>query len=243
MNKQQVAVLVLMEVVLVLVMALHPSYATFLLFGIMQLHLFAIRTAFYVKKNSFQGADWVRRAVYFVPYAVAFLLLMPETPVEEGPVWLFAIFAIVAGFALLFPRREEILPFYNRELMSLFPPLGFRKAALENFTYIMSAVMQELFYKAFVIAVLYPLFGPVIAVGAASFLFMAEHALHHNAKKHFRLKDYGTQLLMGVVTGVLYLYSGSVLVPILAHFTYNFSISASFIVRYFVTRPRPSALN
>lgn len=232
MNKFQWTIFVLVESILISLIILIPNRETIFLFIIMQLQILVVRKAKHIKMDAFNGADWLRRSVYFIFYLLPFYLYPIKSEINKDT-FIWSLFAILVGILILIPRIKEISPHYNKELSFLFPPLTFRTVCLEVYSYVASAIFQELFYKSFILLVLYSLIGPVYATLVSSFLFMADHALHFAAKKLFQPIDYISQFVLSAVGGVFFIYSGSVFIPIILHLTFNAPLAFANIVRYY----------
>ncbi|MBA1334424.1 MAG: hypothetical protein HPY66_2273 [Firmicutes bacterium] len=231
MSKQQWIVFTLMEFIIISLAIFFPSKGTIVLFLIVHLELLVIRKARKIHDKLFNGADWLRRTVYFIPYLLAFLLFTPDVPVTKHmPISL--LFAIIVSICFLIPLIKELRPFYNQELMTLFPTITLRSASLDAYSNIASAILQELFYKAFVILSLLPLIGVAPALLISAFLFVAEHILHFAAQQRFRPRDFFKQFMLSLSAGLLFVYSGSVLIPILIHLTYNIPIAYTSFARF-----------
>lgn len=235
MNKQQRIIFILAEVLLVSLVILRFSRETIVLFGIMQLIFLIIQKVYLIKNELFHEAKLLRRTIYFIPCFISFLILMPRFP-DGKNIKIFLVSAVIVGIIFLVPRIKEFKIFYNREFVTLLPPITLKTALIEAYSYLGSAITQELFYKSFIIAILYPLVGIIPAILISAFLFMAEHILHFATEDFFQAKDYLVQFLFSITTGFLYVYSGFVLVPILAHLTYNIPIMFSYFFRFSVSK-------
>lgn len=226
----------LVELLLVSILAVFNNFEIYLLFVIMQIDLLSLRKTHLIRDKWFNGADWLRRTTYFIPYALPFFFSLPKIGGGSSFSSLFILGSIVTGASFLALRYRELQNMYNRELLSFFPKVSLREASLEIYSGVGSALLQELFYKAFVISVLAPLIGAIPAVLLSAFLFVAEHIVHFWAANLFEWKDYIAQFILSAVAGFLYVYSGSIVVAMLTHLTYNLPTSFNYVYRYYINQ-------
>ncbi|MED3553884.1 CPBP family intramembrane glutamic endopeptidase [Cytobacillus praedii] len=235
MKKKQWVTLLFVEAFLISNIIIKATNEMCILFMFINFQLIINLTAWRIKDTIFSNADWLRRAVYFIPYITAILFFSPNSTFDTS-ISRFVVSMVVAvlfGLLLLIPRFGEIKPFFNKELAFFFPPISFSKACMETFSLFSSAIIQELFYKLFVIGLLISQFGIVLSLFISAFLFVADHLIHARAAM-FRPIDYLAQLILSICAGMLYVYSGSVLTAILLHLTYNLPLALSYLYRYWV---------
>lgn len=232
MSKIQWAFFGLIELLLISILAVFHNFEMYLLFVIVQIDFVSMRKTYLIKDNWFNGADWLRRTTYFIPYVLPFIFLSPKIGSDSSFSFLFILGAIVTGTSFLALRYRDLKNMYDRELLSLFPKVSLREASLAMYSSVGSALLQELFFKAFVIRVLAPLIGTIPAVLFSSFLFVVGHILHYQ----FEWKDYIAQFGLSAVAGFLYVYSGSIVVAMLTHLTYNLPISFNYVYRYCINQ-------
>jgi membrane protease YdiL (CAAX protease family) len=225
------------EFFLVVLLFFLPAKEGVTLLLVYNLQFVVIQKAFLIRNKWFNGADWLRRSVYFVPYLLVLLFFTPPV-LTNRHVFLLLLVGILVGGCFMIPRVKELRPYFNRELLSLFPPIKVRSFLLEAYSLVGSAFIQELFHKSFVIAVLFPVLGMIPALVISGLLFVGEHVLHTHAQNIFKPLDYLAQFLLSVCAGGLYLYSGSVWVAVSVHLTYNLLIAYSHFYRFWVTQPK-----
>lgn len=235
MSKVQKLTLILLELFILLLFILSPSKEMLLLVVLIQIIILTIRNGILIQDKWFNGADWLRRTIYFIPYFIGIIVSKPMQ-VKTSYLLEYSLIAIVVGGGFLIPRIKGLLQFFNSELLVLFPSITLRFAILQVYSHIGSAIFQELFYKAFIIVTLIPVVGKIPAVLLSALLFAVEHFLHSMASKFFNLKEYIYQFLLSTAAGFLYIYSGSILVPILVHLAYNTPIAISYVYRFMANR-------
>ncbi|MEK3902080.1 MULTISPECIES: CPBP family intramembrane glutamic endopeptidase [unclassified Paenibacillus] len=233
MNRTKWCAIGAVYILLTAILIIHPRQETLYLLIFTQTQLLINLNAYRIRDSAFKGANWVRRSVYFFSYLIAYSFFSSPS-LEKGNLIISFSLALLAGLIFLIPRFGEIKPFYNKDLTLFFPPLSLNAACLEVYSYLCSAVLQELYYKAFVIALLMPLTGAVAAVIISALLFVFDHLVHARSST-FKLPDYLAQFVMGLCSGLLYVYSGSVWVAVLVHFTFNAPLAFSYLYRYGVT--------
>ncbi|WP_141434297.1 CPBP family intramembrane glutamic endopeptidase [Bacillus sp. 03113] len=235
MTKKQWIALLFVEVLLISTIIIKATNETYILFIFIHFQLIINLTAWRIKDMLFTNADWLRRAVYFIPYITAVLFFSPSTSFDTslGSVVVSMVLAVLIGSLFLIPRFGEIKPFFNKELAFFFPPISFRKLCIETFSLLTSAIIQELFYKLFVIGLLIQIFRIELSIIISAFLFVADHLIHARSSM-FRPIDYLAQLMLSICAGILYVYSGSVLTAILLHLTFNLPLAISYFYRYWL---------
>ncbi|EST52166.1 hypothetical protein T458_24420 [Brevibacillus panacihumi W25] len=236
MSKYQWISLVIIEAMLIMFVISFKTTEMYYLLIFTNLNYFINRHAHLIKNNWFKGADWVRRSVYFLPYLLC-LLFLPTSHMNEirqdGGLYLISI---IIGICFIIPRLKELSPFYNKDFISLLPPVSFKTVTIELYTKIGSAVFQETYYKAFVLVLLYPFVGGTLGVFISSLLFMVEHFLHYWATKSFVIKDYLFQFLLSICGGIMYCVTGDIITAILVHLTYNLIVAFNYVYRFLIQR-------
>ena len=235
MRKYQWYFLWLMEGLLIFLLLYYPSWPMLLLFGSMQFNLLIIRKAYLINDEWFNGADWLRRTVYFLPYLLVFLIFVPKAPVAIVNVWLCLLLSVLIGIIFLLPRLKELSPFFNKDAILFFPPVSFREKAISTYSLLGSAFLQELYFKGFMLAILFPIVGVWMANLIVAFFFVAEHIVHYQVSQ-FRKTDFIAQFLLSLFAGGLYMISGSIWTAIIPHLVYNATIALTYHVRYWTHR-------
>jgi membrane protease YdiL (CAAX protease family) len=213
-----------------------PEY-NFLVFYISMQAIFLInKFAYLIKNELFVGAILIRRTLYFIPYIMVFFFLDIQYPKQntQGMFYL-TILAVFIAIPFLWVRKEELARFFDREFNLFIGGIKAKDMSLECYSLMCSAILQELFYKACIIALLLLKMNPFIAIIISSFLFVSEHVLHTRNKK-FEWKDYVVQFLLSSSAGILYVLGGNVLYPIITHMVYNGVIASTHIYRYIIGR-------
>lgn len=236
MKKKQWIALLFVETFLISTILIKTNNETLVLFIFINLQLIINLTAWRIKDTLFSSADWLRRGVYFIPYITAVLFFSPITSFGTSTrrIVISMVVAVLIGFLFLILRFGEIKPFFNKELAFFFPPITFRKSCMETFSLLTSAIVQELFYKLFVIGSLISIFGIILSIIISASLFVADHLIHARVAM-FRTIDFLAQLMLSIFAGILFVYSGSVLTAIILHLTFNLPLALSYIYRYWVT--------
>ncbi|MEK8199510.1 CPBP family intramembrane glutamic endopeptidase [Lysinibacillus sp. FSL M8-0134] len=233
MNKKQWLIFIAIMLFLTFTLFIQNSIYTLLLLIFMLLQYVVNLNAKRIKNNSFKNADWVRRTLYFIPYLSAVLFLLPNEKdiFPSINIVLSIVLSVIAGFFFIYLRKEEIKPFYNKELIIFFPPVTKKQKWIESYSLIFSAIFQELFYKLFVLTILIPIYGSILSILISAFLFVSDHIIHDKAQA-FRTIDHILQFSLSVLGGCLYILSGNVVTAVIIHLIYNLSISISYFYRY-----------
>lgn len=231
MVKHQWICFIFLELMLIILLSVNPEVDTVTLFLLFNLMVLILRKALLIKDNLFIGAIWLRRSIYFLPHILVFNYYL-ESNFEQKNVIIYCFIAIFVGILFIIIRIKEISPFFMKEFLNFLPPISSYKLKVEVFSLLVSAIMQELFYKGFVIVVLLPKIGVFWALIISSLLFVSEHILHHSSSKIFMKKDFILQFLLSLIAGMLFVLSGSLIVAVMVHFTYNLPIAITYFLRY-----------
>lgn len=234
MNKTQKINFILIQLLLCLLLFLKFCEETMLVFVGMQCTILIIRKGHLIKNNLFPGAVWFRRTVYFLPYILFYFLFGSSSRMELTHLVLWFVISILLGAALLLIRKRELTTIYNKEFIIHFSPLNRKEAILESYSCLGSAILQELFFKGFILNLLFNIINPIIAVIITGIFFTEEHILHYYAKNSYESKDYILQFLMSTLSGVIYLYSGSLSISLISHLIFNLSLVFNFWYRVWI---------
>ncbi|MNW56348.1 CAAX amino terminal protease self- immunity [compost metagenome] len=150
----------------------------------------------------------------------------------------YIMIALLLSLVLLSVRIKQLALYFNKDIISMLPIVSLRKAIIEIYSYIFSAVWQELFYKAVVIIMLSSFMNNYLSVVISALLFTTEHYLHRYSASQNQNIDYFFQFILSATSGYLYLESGSLIIPIAAHLFYNLPISLTFAYRYYIMKAR-----
>ncbi|NOW07501.1 CPBP family intramembrane metalloprotease [Clostridium beijerinckii] len=227
--------LIICEIILIAIFLLESSRVNFYMILNMQLVFIVIRKAKNIKDNFFYGAMWIRRTIYFIPYILPLIFFSPKV-LNESNLLLNIFISIIVGICLILFNINGIKNLYNKDIMLLFPPITFNDLSIELYSSIGSAILQEFFYRVFLISSIYHIVGGVLAILISAILFVAEHMMHSILNNSFTIKDYIGQFIMSTLSGILFIKSGAIIVPMLIHIIFNGAISISYILRFYWTK-------
>ncbi|WP_277506366.1 CPBP family intramembrane glutamic endopeptidase [Paenibacillus sp. PastF-1] len=200
----------------------------------MECTLLTVRTAHLIKDRLFPGAVWLRRTVYFLPYLLFYFVYHPDSALKTNHALVWIIVSLLLGTLLLLLRKRELTTIYNREFITYFSPMDCKNACLESYSSLGSAILQELFFKGFILSLLLPVINPLLAVVLTGFFFTEEHILHYRAKNSFEIKDYLLQFLMSIISGLIYWQSASLFIGSISHIVFNLSLVVNYWYRVWI---------
>jgi membrane protease YdiL (CAAX protease family) len=175
------------------------------------------RYGYYLCRKSAAGF-WLRRFVYLAP------LLVPLFLVDQRPSWRWHGTAVALALSVtlvaVILNMPAIRRMFNPTLAELIGPPGAWYVAAETLTKVGGAVLEELFFRWYVLAVVQPYLGwwslPVLGA-----MFVAHHGVHPRAAQLFSGVDYVGQFIAGAGYSGVAIMSGSLLAPVAGHLAYN----------------------
>lgn len=171
------------------------------------------------KRLGFQYRTWsgfyllaVGITIFALPL-VEWMLFNPET---------FQLPASMAGFEAWVHRSEASSQEIMLRVLGDLSPM----AVLGNILTIaiVPAVVEEMFFRGFLLGTLRRMVNPHVAVWLGALIF---------SLIHFQFYGIFSRMILGAMLGYFYLWSGSLWTSILAHFTHNF---ISFLIAFLAIR-------
>ena len=228
--------IIISEVALFTLLIIFRERNILYIFLLINFEIIIVNYAWIIRDDLFRGSVWVRHFIYFIPHFISLLLITNLGVVQVSLVYYFLAFCV--GISLQFFQFNELKLLFDTEIITLFDPINKKKLQLISFSSISSSILQEIFFKSFIISILIPYTGVTIALLVSSFFFVMEHLLHYNCKKN-SLKDYILQFFLSLISGVFYIISGSIIVAIIMHFSYNLPLLVNYIFRYRYMKYKP----
>ncbi|MEX3625418.1 lysostaphin resistance A-like protein [Viridibacillus arvi] len=159
----------------------------------------------------------IRRSFYVIPLFIPLLMYRDFT--FKSNVWLWCLLSLLIGFLFLLPKLKEWKLALHNDFIIMMVTRSKSHYLLMIFVLVGSAVGEEFFFRHFILTSLHE-FNPVFVVLLSGCLFV----LYHFGTKwggNFKKYDIIVQFLFGIISGILFVCSGSVLPCIIAHLVYN----------------------
>lgn len=179
-------------------------------------------------------AYFFRMTLYFLPFSIPFILfaqrdIMPDPLILNAPLILFCFVAVVVFLVWLCINWKSIRLSLSDEMIAEAPKESKFVFSLRAYTTIGAAVCEELFFRSFILSIDAPIY---LIMPVSVLCFMLSHYLLPWGNRAFSNKDHFYQIVFGVVSGFLFLASGSVVPSILLHLLLNTPTILMIVRRY-----------
>jgi len=169
--------------------------------------------------RGFAGAICLRRTLYLVPHLVPLALgWQPIPPSWASPAGVLVGATIGAVMVACEHRRYRLL--LSPQTAALLPPVGAGALAVETYSYLGSAVCQEIYYRGYLVSELSAALG-AWAVPVTAAAFTLQHFLNRWSAHLFDVVDYARQAALSLALGATFLATGWLGGCIAAHVVCN----------------------
>lgn len=176
--------------------------------------------------RGFKYAGTLRHIIYYLPMILP--LFFFSLPLDRVNNFEGIIFGVLIGVLLLLSNYKQNLEIILGESIKSKTPVDRGQIISEAFTAFIPPVCEELFYRYFLIGVLYHSIG-YYSIIISTLLFVYSHYINRWADVMFNAKSYIYHTITGVLFSMLYIYTGSILGCIIAHILFN---SMDLVVLY-----------
>ncbi len=179
----------------------------------------------------------IRRISYFIVYIVCIIWVYSRFEIygRKNSITLYLV-SILVALLLFIPDIKNFKLYMDKEFAKFLGPISKKDVRYEIFSSIVSAILQELFYKLCVYNIFSIYINRYIAAVFTALLFSLEHSQHWAADKEYTWKDYFRQFLMSFYGGIIYIVTGSVWYGVLVHCLYNVPFLITNIFRYYINK-------
>jgi hypothetical protein len=147
---------------------------------------------------------FLRRSFYAVPYLVVFIIYdVPKITISSNNI-VYIILATAISMVLISIQWKEFAWVFQKDLLQLFPCINGKQVGIEIYTLILAVIVQELYYKLFVLQVFCSLTSENVAILSTSILFVVDHIISAGAKKRFKYKDFILQFIMSLSSCIIF---------------------------------------
>ncbi|TQR32832.1 CPBP family intramembrane metalloprotease [Lysinibacillus sphaericus] len=161
---------------------------------------------------------FIRRSMYILPLMVPFLIIW-DFSFTILSIWWYLL-GFILGLLFIIPKISVWRLVLSNDYIQLTLSGNKFQHMMNIYTFIGGAISEELFFRYFVLNKQNSILILIINVLISSYLFM----LSHYATKwsnNFSQPDFVIQIVFGVFSSFLFLFSGSIIPSIIAHLTYN----------------------
>lgn len=170
--------------------------------------------------------DWIRRLAIYKPLALPMVYYgVPALSVRIN--FYFYAMALGAPAIALVLQIRDMRPYFNKQLALLLPPVSASELFWVEYTLGMSAILEEIFYRAYV-----PHTNLLYGLALSTGLFAVAHMLHRSTRKSLSATKQGMLIGLGATWYLTTVLSHSLLPAILGHLAYNSPKMAAFVIRY-----------
>lgn len=163
--------------------------------------------------------DWhIRHFIYYLPMVlpIFFFHLNPDKVNYIGG----ASLGILIGILLLLSNYKQNIEIIFGENIKSKVPINSKEITNEIYTAFIAPICEELFYRYFLIGILYPIIG-YYSIISSTLLFVYSHFINRWANVMFDVKSYIYHFVTGALFSILYIYTRSILGCMIAHIIFN----------------------
>ena len=198
---------------LVVLCALNPNTMTFAFLIFWILMIMILGNVRRLSSNN-KVAYFFRMTLYFLPYTLPFALFVRNDALFNinSILFLYCSFAIMLFLIWLRINWKFIKLSLSDEII-----VGISKESkytlyLRMYTTVGAAICEELFFRGFILSIDAPIY---FTLPVSVFFFMLSHYMLPWGEVSFTRRDHLYQITFGLVSGVLFLLSGSIIPSIL----------------------------
>lgn len=159
---------------------------------------------------------FVRMTLYFLPYCIPSMFLNNHSTNNKGLTWV--LLGIVIGIIGILINKKQIEIFLSEEFVAATKKQDSIRYVFIVYNLIGAAICEELYFRKFIITVFYEY--KQIAVLFSSIYFMLSHYILMWGDS-FKRNDFITQIIIGLISGMIYIVSNSIVTCIILHLIMN----------------------
>ncbi len=161
---------------------------------------------------------FIRMTLYFFPYGIPIIFLVNDNNQNYIKVSTCIIVSLIVGIISIFVKKEQIKIYLSEIYLALSKKQEKIRYILMVYNLIGAAIFEELYFRKFMITVLYE-YKYVAILFSAIYFLLSHYILIWGSD--FQKNDFITQFVIGLISAVLYYFSRSVIPSILLHFIIN----------------------
>lgn len=176
--------------------------------------------------KSLQYPIFLHTILYYFALFLPSLVINIDTRSSQNSLGM--IIGIIAGILLILSNYKHNRKYISAENYIIFSKISLSELIYHIFTNVCAVVGEELFYRYFLIGLLYKNIGMNV-VFLSSAVFVYSHFISRWANVNFNLRSYIYHGITGIAFGFIFFYTKSISGCIIAHLIFN---SPEFIVIY-----------
>lgn len=161
----------------------------------------------------------IRRSMYILPLLLPLIIEVKFPETNTSLIWISV--GLVVGILFILPKITTWRIVLSDDYVSLVTKKENRfYYFMGTYTLIGCAIAEELFFRYYIMNMFEGTEHILLGIFLSSFLFMV---LHYGTKwsSKFTKFDLSLQLIFGLVSASMYVFSGSIVPSLIAHITYN----------------------
>lgn len=159
----------------------------------------------------------IRRSLYVIPLFLPLAIF--KVDIIASRLFTDIFIGIIIGLIFLSPKVNEWKLLLNNEFIALSSKRHKISYFSETLMLLLGAIGEEIFFRAYIIGQINNGNG-LLAITTSTCLFF----LHHFGLKwgnEFTFYDYIIEISFGLVSSLIYLYTGSIIITVFMHIIYN----------------------
>lgn len=205
-------------VLLLFIEILYRADTVIIQLTIFYIFMISIVTFAPIIREKLQYPLFLHTIVFMIPYLVPFLFIHPEKAISNN--FYGIIFGIIIASVLLLTNYSYIRKQFSHSnyLLSFgIDKSEFYNTLISNST---SILLEELFFRYLMMGVLFQVFG-VYSVFISAVLFTHSHYINRWANVKFNLRSYIYHFIIGILIGILFYYTKSLIGCLVSHFIFD----------------------
>ncbi len=163
----------------------------------------------------------IRTAFFFIPYLLPVSFFSISLKWDIWKCILAVLFSMVIICIMYFGERKTLQIILDKEIMGLLPRISKESYYYRQVELLGSAIVEELFYRGYLLIELKKKHTIICAVVVVSIMFLVTHIFNLHAKERFDLSSYFQILILSFFLSALYLISENMLFPVIVHSLFN----------------------
>lgn len=162
---------------------------------------------------------FIRMTLYFISYGIPSILLLGNSHKNYDKVLIWAIVGLIVGITANLIKRKQIKVYLSETYVALSKKQDKSQYILMIYNLIGAAICEELYFRRFMIMTFYEY--KYIAILFSTIYFLLSHYILIWGSD-FQKNDFITQFFIGLISGIIYIFSDSVIPCIILHLMMNF---------------------
>lgn len=161
---------------------------------------------------------FIRMMLYFLPYGIPNIFLLNDNNQNYIKILTWSTISLITGIISILIKKEQIKIYLSETYVAVSKKQDKIRYILIVYNLIGAAICEELYFRKFIITVLYEY--KYVAILFSTIYFVLSHYILIWGSD-FQKNDFITQFIIGLISAIMYYFSGSIIPSIILHFIIN----------------------